>query len=437
MLAISLLVGLAFGDDPDYLVPCGDVAADCESECKVNGECCDVESQIFEGGVWKCCLGKVTQENFVFTCHNPIEPPCEDSDDCDNFCMIDGECCEEDHVLTEDWANFYCCLGDVVEENMQFTCQEAAPKEMVCVGEIDSWMEDCLGIDNQADCEAKGVSIFSDGKCDWVEKPDCSAVTDPCMCTGFCGWSTSNNACGEYTEGETDCMECATLPMCKSGECAANACPAAYDKTMTCQCTAQCKQYENCCSDQDTCKVEQEDIVALCTAIKADGNCLDDCEYALDDAELSKLIPKWLVRDICMSDAGKYTVLCPETCECEGYIGVGDRWDCRAADKCVYRVEGTICLDKSCAINPNNGKPATRPVCDANPACYYDKDNNQCIDGPACDLKSGRFCTDPCYKSKSKECAEYPACEIRNWPLECVEAEECSWDGSTCSLKAD
>lgn len=49
----------------------------------------------------------------------------------------------------------------------------------VCVGEIDSFQERCEVLTNEEDCLAEGISIFSDGICDWIPPAESP-------CDGFC-----------------------------------------------------------------------------------------------------------------------------------------------------------------------------------------------------------------------------------------------------------
>jgi len=73
------------------------------------------------------------------------------------------------------------------------------PTAMVCVGEIDSKMMDCVGkADNQEDCESIGKSIFSDGVCDWVEESEftpCADVTRGNKCRARSDCWYSNGTC--------------------------------------------------------------------------------------------------------------------------------------------------------------------------------------------------------------------------------------------------
>eukprot|EP00494_Astrolonche_serrata_P022824 UN23081 len=79
------------------------------------------------------------------------------------------------------------------------------------------------------------------------ERDLCENITEPCLCVDTCGWSSSDGTC--KTGSSTDCYECKTGDNCVEGSC--DSCEGSYDPLTTCQCTADCAEYENCC---ETCE---------------------------------------------------------------------------------------------------------------------------------------------------------------------------------------
>eukprot|EP00494_Astrolonche_serrata_P002040 UN02046 len=82
---------------------------------------------------------------------------------------------------------------------------------------------------------------------------DCSDMMTPCECkSDYCGWDSETDSCmGGST---TSCSECTEGDECVGGGCAENLCNGKeYDANRTCQCTAECADYGNCCHDYNGC----------------------------------------------------------------------------------------------------------------------------------------------------------------------------------------
>jgi len=69
-----------------------------------------------------------------------------------------------------------------------------------CVGEISSFDDRCGALDNQDDCEAEGVSVFSNGVCDWIASGSGTGGSSPSTPSGEC---ICDSETGDYTCGTT------------------------------------------------------------------------------------------------------------------------------------------------------------------------------------------------------------------------------------------
>eukprot|EP00494_Astrolonche_serrata_P032088 UN32357 len=115
-----------------------------------------------------------------------------------------------------------------------------------------------MDFDQSVNCELYFVGGFTTGEvvnewndvqCYTLERlPKCAEITDPCDCMNGCGWSTENKMCEEGSS--TNCSECTTMEGCVEGSC--DSCDGEFDEMTTCQCTAECSDYGNCC---DKCEV--------------------------------------------------------------------------------------------------------------------------------------------------------------------------------------
>jgi len=88
-------------------------------------------------------------------------------------------------------------------------CPDKAEEDGHCVGEIESMNAQCVGL-GKADCEAQGVSIFSDGVCDWITSDEPTPELPNCVCPSFeTGAVTGTEMC-EF--GSTDCALASGFP---------------------------------------------------------------------------------------------------------------------------------------------------------------------------------------------------------------------------------
>merc|ERR1719336_2183682 len=128
--------------------------------------------------------------------------------------------------------------------------------------------------------------MYCDPKTDMPLAHECAKITDPCKCTGNCGWNTSAGA-GEFgaggkcvlaEESTTNCNECPSMNQCKSDECMERACVTEFDPEQTCQCDEECSKYGNCCDDVAKCS--SSSLKRKCSKIKDPCKCPEGCGYS-------------------------------------------------------------------------------------------------------------------------------------------------------------
>jgi len=212
------------------------------------------------------------------------------------------------------------------------------------------------------------------------EEPECSSFTDPCDCTGDCGWSSSTKKCVDGTMSQTSCDECSTMEGCIMTECEASGCPMEFDSKRVCQCTEDCAKYGNCCSDAE--EFHKPD----CSSITDPCACTGECGWS------SSATPP-----ACVASTESHT-------NCE---------ECSSMDGCVVEE----CKDSSCPMDYDPMR-----MCQCNEDC--DKYGNCCSDVDTCkkpeyecatNSKNGNACGETC-------CGKQDTFGLT-----------CHWDGEACA----
>jgi len=163
------------------------------------------------------CPDWCDQENLPLTC---TWDTCKTCSSCEGISLCASWCMKKNSVKWATKRMWENCAG----------CEQSS-MEGECVGEVPSSDTPCAAIGVAGDCEAEGVSSFSDGICDWVAE---SGTTSDAvgvdsydidgyenLGSGYCVDESGNRLDVYYQSGisEMNPTECASLcdqqPLCK------------------------------------------------------------------------------------------------------------------------------------------------------------------------------------------------------------------------------
>lgn len=226
-------------------------------------------------------------------------------------------------------------------------------------------------------------------------EPECGDITDPCECTGDCGWSSTNDECVSSEESTTDCMECPTMDGCDASNCVPAEKCGMFDPMRVCQCNPECEEHDNCCPDVDQCGTDES-----CNAITKHKDCkpAPGCHWQFDDKE-------------CLSFAQFVEKINNRPCDENG-----SKFQCDQNESCGYYFKEDMCMKKN-QIPCDNAK--TKANCNKRFPGRPPKGGVRCEwDGEACMTVT------------------FPkACEDIRFMSPCINQgfRGCVWDGSSCS----
>eukprot|EP00494_Astrolonche_serrata_P022649 UN22906 len=238
-----------------------------------------------------------------------VDITCTETDECVGVSCGNGRC--------EDQFNGFQCIcedgwgGEFCDESTTVKCSTFDYSDMVVDGVSNSCADGVTALTAGNACNIKCAPGYDQGGAGTVTCPadatngqvpivdmectpavvdPCAAVTDmsdPCACVEGCGFSSGNGSC--QAGSETHCYECKTLDGCMPGECG-ESCTADYNPMTTCQCTPDCKEYENCCP-------ECLDPCAAVTDMSDPCACVEGCGLVLV-MDLVKLAVKLIATNV-------------------------------------------------------------------------------------------------------------------------------------------
>eukprot|EP00494_Astrolonche_serrata_P022735 UN22992 len=153
-------------------------------------------------------------------------------------------------------------------------------------------------------------------------------------------WDSETDSC--MMGSNTSCSECPEGDMCVRGGCEMNECNGMeYDEYRTCQCTAECEEYGNCCEDVEVCRgpncgaiMEPCECTGQCGWVDTDGVCAEGRNTNCSECPT---ISEDCIMGTCEDFMCDQNYVAERTCHCDP--------SCHDFGNCCEDVEMCVCED--------------------------------------------------------------------------------------------